>query len=113
LEAQILISYIFFRNYSDPAPTVDVYGELENTCNGTLLVDLIEPSGNIEVKRGDTFLLMANVTCVGGCCGYVQGIADPVELDKNMENKATERTNTASTIFETLLELIKQFFERQ
>ncbi len=66
------------RKYSEPEPVPSIGQEQTfSGCNGSLVVNAIAPTGNIEVVRNQTFVLQANATCTGGCCGNVQAVADP------------------------------------
>ncbi len=51
--------------------------EVNTTCSGTLTSQLINPTNNFEVQRGQNFTMSVNVTCIGGCCESVSATADP------------------------------------
>lgn len=90
-------------NYSRLGPE-----EANSACNGTLSVSLVTPSQNIEIKSGETFMLQANATCTGGCCGTVNAIADPqaVSFVSPLEQKAIGFLQRFSFALGTFLQIL-------
>ncbi|MGV8162915.1 MAG: CARDB domain-containing protein [Candidatus Nanoarchaeia archaeon] len=48
---------------------------------GSLVASLINPYQNVNVSQNKFFTFSSNVSCVGGECGYVEAILDPISSE--------------------------------
>lgn len=62
---------------------------------GTLSAQLVDPSSNTEVQQDKTFNFTAQISCVGGECGNITAVLDPVSVTINDFESSDEWTHAA------------------